>query len=190
MPTPPIPAPRYINSDIALNGITQIINVYNGIPPTPSGFIGLDDINQIIATSESQVEIDLEIWWAVPFMTNTNPPTAWTNLSPTTYNYLFQLFVAKSQYNIYRQYFGITGENKGDDFWISQLSLYNEMLKRFQKLDQTLNYLYQSLSDLLPNPLGMKRVLGRSRNAILGGVPSTITPHVIRNGNNPFLNWG
>lgn len=189
MPTPPIPQPRYLNSDIVLDGITQVINVYYGLSPTPSGFISIDKINQIIASSESQVEVDLETWFLVPFVTDTNPPLDWTHLSPTTYGYLFNFFLARSQYNIYRTFFGITGENKGDDFWISELSSSNEVLKRFYKLDQTLNYLFQSFTDVKPNPRGMFRVLTPSRTAILGGVPNTQGNKSIRNSTNPFLTY-
>ncbi len=189
MPTPPAPTPRYINATIATTGINQAINIYSGVGPTPSGFIGLDQINELVAISECDVEVDLEPFWAIPIVTNTNPPLDWTNLSATSYGYLYNLFVARAQYNIYREYFGITGENKGDDLWISQLSKYNEMLKRFQKLDQTLNYLYQSFSDVKPNPLGMFRVLTPSRTAILGGVPNTQGNKSIRNSTNPFLTY-
>ena len=183
MPTARIPQPRYISFSNIVPFLIQQINIGIG-----EGTISLDTINILIAQSESEVEQDLETWYFVPFQTTTG--LNWDQLSDTSFDYLYKLFVSRSNYNVYRSYFGTTGENKGDDFWLSELSSYNEMLKRFYKLDQTLNYLYPALSDLKLNPIGMKRILRPSRNGILGGQGAWIAQHAIRRSNDPYLNWG
>lgn len=189
MPTPRTPAPRYINFDIVKPYLDQQINITTD-DPLPPGYISQDTVNQQIAMSESDVELDLGTYYATPFTTLDGGD--WMELSDPTYDYLYKVFIARSVYNIYRIYYGTTGENKGDDFWTSMLSNYNELLKRFFKLDQTINYLYPAFQDLKLNPIGMKRILKPSKQGILGGcVAGTWNAlYALRNTNKPYLNWG
>lgn len=177
-----LPIPSYLTLELITPYISQQINIGSG-----DGQISTDQLNTQIALAEADVELDLSTWFAVPFANVAGGD--WTTLSAASYNYLFKLFLAKSLYNIYREFYGITGDNKGDDFWTSQLSTYNEMLKRLFKLDQTQNYLYQTFPDLVANPIGMKRILAPSKTGLLGGVSTCNAQFAIKKSNKPRWNW-
>ena len=190
--TAPVPTPQYISFDAIFPtyiSFQQMLVSYPVAPTPPDpGTIAQYSVNALIAQSEFEVELDLGTFYNVPFQTIDGQD--WTNLSSATYTYLYKLFVQKSVYNIYRLYYGITGENKGDDYWTSALSSYNELTKRAFKLDQTLNYLYPAFTDMKLNPIGMKRILGPSNIGLLGGFSTDNAAYAIRNGNSPRFNWG
>ena len=208
----PVPVPRYINSTIALKGLDQSISIGTG-----SGQISLDEINELIAISETDVEQDLSPYYQTPNITTGVAKNysvlvasgtwrnmgnvlivygtpiisydiagvATLNISDTSWNYLYKLFLYRSQYNIYRQYFGITGDQKGDDLWTTALSSYNEMLTRFYRLDQTKTYVYPAFQDIAPNPSGINRQLNNSITGVIGGAFVTQLPQALANLKNP-----
>lgn len=183
----PTPTPQYIDFDIVYPYISQQINVSNTPVPEP-GTIAKATVEQQIAMAEADVELDLQTYYAIPFQTLDGQD--WTNLSTSTYTYLYKAFIQRSIYNIYRIYYGLTGENKGEDYWTSALSAYNELLKRFYKLDQTENYLYPAFTDMKTNKVGMRRILKPSQVGLLGGFATDNASYAIVNGNKPRFNWG
>lgn len=184
------PVPRYIDFNTIYPYISNSINVSYPVRPAlpDSGTIAQYTIEEQIAVAESKVELDLGTFYHTPFETINGQD--WTFLNNDTYDYLYNLFIQRSIYQIYRFYYGTTGENKGDDFWTSALSDYNELLKRAYKLDQTDNYLYPLFTDMKLNPVGMKRILGPSNIGLLGGFATCNAAYAIRNGNKPRFNWG
>ena len=154
--------------------------------------LSIATVNQIIATAEGRVILDLSPFFADPILTSNGQP--WTELSNSSYQLLFSLFVSLSN----RLIIGAFVRNNIEaaprvgpfmDFYNGQ---YQEMLARiFEKLPN--GYYKFPLWDIMRNPNGFIPRVPTGVYARAGSFGNYSTGagmrYVLRQMSNPQLTW-
>lgn len=181
MPTPPAPQPRYINSDIVMEYLAQVVDIGN-----ITGTISQDAINNDIALAESEIEQDLQTFVFLPFQTLDGRD--WTFLSPTSYTRLYNAFRIKSALNIYKDYLGITNSPKGNPYLETLHNTYVAFRSQVYERDKSGNYTFPNLfKDMKRNNTPAQRSFTTSYAGNMGGNSNNIGAENISRMPNPYL---
>lgn len=107
-----------------------------------------ETLSDIISQAESQVERDLGMMYATPFVTNDPTPLAWTSLPRQTYSYLRNMFLVQAQIIIMLQYFGKSDNVQGEQYIENLQVQYDRSKRQITAVKQNGVMLYPPLDKL------------------------------------------
>ena len=186
-PTAPSPTPKYLSiGNLQLYLAKDKVAIADNDPTA----ISIALANELIASGETMVEIDLSPYYVTDPMLMTKTGGSWLTLPTTslTYKVLFDMCIIQSSIQIIGWFIANNTDALNDtlSYFQNYVEIRKNKYKNFiEKLTSSGNFQYSMFPALLVSPTGIKRTPTKYARAVSMGVGSYVSGQL----NNPQQNF-